>query len=132
MVNIRQGHPFSKFGLILVSLACYAVMLLHPFIAHVIEGERAEQQVNSAISAIIEKSEILAKFVAAPLTSQIDCSICKHMAGNPTVLLSISSFSLSLLLLNRQNLDTLQQLGANTFLYWLSRAPPAGLECSNP
>lgn len=112
----------------MVSLVCYAVMLLHPFIAHVFEGERAEQQVNSAISTIIEKSEILAKFVADPLPSQTDCSICRQMAANPIVLFSISPLWLSLLLFTRQKLAALLQIGSESFLYWLSRAPPSLLE----
>jgi|GEM_PF-6337426 len=128
MVVIRQGHPLLKLGLIVLSLVCYAVMLLHPFVAHVFESEDARQAANSAISIIIEQSEIVAKFVIDPLTSQADCPVCRQITENPVALFWIPPLWISPLLLSKQNLDSIWQFSSEVSIYWLSRAPPSRLE----
>jgi len=131
MVVIRQGHLLLKLGLIVLSLVCYAVLLLHPFVAHAFEDEGVGQVINSTISTIIEQSEIVAKLVIDPLTSQADCPVCRQITENPVALFWIPPLWISLLLISKQNLDSVQQFSSKVFIHWLSRAPPSRLESIN-
>lgn len=132
MVNIRQGYSISRFGLIIFSLICYAVMLLHPFVAHKFESNADSHTKISAISAFIEKSEILSTFILDPITNQADCPICRQISENPAALFWIPPLWISIILLSRIILGLSQPFCSKAFTYWLSRAPPSGFECSNP
>lgn len=131
MVNIRQGHSVSRLGLIIFSLICYAVMLLHPFVAHQFESAQDSRTKISAISALVEKSEILSTFILDPMTNQVDCPICRQISENPVALFWIPPLGILLFLFSRQSLASIHQCCSKVFTHWLSRAPPSGFEWSN-
>jgi hypothetical protein len=83
MLKTWRNHQFLKAGLIAISLFCYAVMILHPVLAHSFTPSAAETVFRETVSVTSLGIGSSSEKISNETASQNDCPVCRHLMGNP-------------------------------------------------